>query len=231
MTYMDNYPDKYLLESKSDAELPYIIPPNSAGEVAVASITNLVYMIRLSREAGMKHAQSWREFKVGAAVIGCAIESEEKKWGIFTGANIKPAEVTDINIHAEQMALAKLRRAGMTWVPAMAVWGETQEDHQSGISSLTLHPCGRCRGMFVDEVPEIDHRTTILSGNADASINEIYSLEELIEHHASDGANELTVVDFSDEATGNRIADEQIARYVSANNERFGFEWRGNPIP
>jgi cytidine deaminase len=93
-------------------------------------------------------AISWRNFKVGAAVL--AINPTEYKQGIFLGANFTPDPPAEDGTHAvkvcaEQVALQKAINSGYDRIIAITVSGQRQPDIRSGLLTPTLHPCGPCR--------------------------------------------------------------------------------------
>ncbi len=164
---------------------------------------------RAAESAG--RAVSWRNFKVGAAAL--AVDLVDMRMGTLTGMNIKPAEDSPVNIHAEQVVLAKARSLRMTRVICLSVWGEPQADSSSGILSSTLHPCGLCRHMLCSpDIPEVTEQTLIMSGNGNFSNCEIYTPPELVEYHEarSDQRKPLLAVSLSNETLHDRAADEHL---------------------
>lgn len=142
---------------------------------------NVLLALNRAREA-RELAVSWRDFKVGAAVVSFCLDPPVMQ--VLSGINIKPDEDGgSINIHAEQLALQKMKDSGGDVVPLIAVVGELQPDTQSGMLADTLHPCGLCRDAldssgFVDDV-----KTIIVSALPDLRTLEFYSFGALKKFH------------------------------------------------
>jgi len=118
------------------------------GLVALAALNNFTWLIRASVQ-GSKQAISWREYRVGAAVF--AYNFEKPAMGITIGYNVKPFQNGQINLHAEQIALAKARALQLEYVVALAVWGDPHDINANAGQSPTLRPCKRCSKMFETE--------------------------------------------------------------------------------
>lgn len=92
--------------------------------LAIAALTHLVFGAVMSREAA-KQAISWRKFNVGATAI--MVNFEQGAMGYLNGFNVKPASGTsELNIHAEQMAISKGRKAHLDRVVALSVIANPQ---------------------------------------------------------------------------------------------------------
>lgn len=111
-------------------------------------------------QAAREHAVSYREFLVGAAVLGILLNGEDSY--VKTGANIKPTKDGGINLHAEAIALDKLSLELTAAVPLIAVVGDVQPDQQSRKLLNTLHPCVDCRKKLCTH-PLIDKFDTIIA--------------------------------------------------------------------
>jgi cytidine deaminase len=147
--------------------------------VAVQSLNNMMAIIRAAAHAE-EMAESWRNYKVGAAVL--AYNFEARAFGVTVGANYKPQQGGGPNIHAEQVALAKARRIGFNEVFAIGVRADPEDDDANPRHLPTLPPCGRCKGMLAD-APEVSDRTLVLSANLDLRQCEIYSVGELLAYY------------------------------------------------
>lgn len=149
--------------------------------VAIASINNLIWLIRAAQQTAPQ-ALSWRDYKVGSAVL--AYDFETPAMGITVGMNIKPDQDGSINLHAEQLALAKARRMKLNHVMAIAVWGDPTDANANPSGESTLRPCRRCDDML-RAIPEVKTETLILSGNSDLSVCELYTAMELQTFYSS----------------------------------------------
>ncbi len=126
---------------------------------------------------------SWRDHYVGAASY--AIDRQTCRIGVLAGFNFKPESGdATVNNHAEQVNLTKVRKYGFPAITTIAVWGQPQEDEESGRLPETAHPCSLCRRLLA-AAEEVDNQTTaILSTNTDFTKCELYNLTELNEYHA-----------------------------------------------
>lgn len=241
MSRLTTIPDLWLnLSPNLDMVFDIHLPEFNEWDMSWNALNQLVLLTRRAETASFQ-AVSWRPipFRVGAAAVAGDIRS--KRMGILTGFNIKPSESKDINIHAEQMALEKMRRTGLSKVYALAVWGEPQPDQQSGIVSPTLHPCGLCREMLT-EMDEVTDQTIIASGNVDFSICEVYCREEINAYHTNDVLHrpQLDRINLADSVLDNRSYDEALGflllqQWVKRNPEApysrqlLGWFERGQP--
>lgn len=159
------------------------------------SITPAAVLLALfrAREA-REYAVSWRDFKVGAAIVALS-QDAPSRLQILTGINIKPDENSELNGHAEQMALCMASDRAFDAVSIVAVVGETQNDQQSGLGMATLHPCGKCRS-FMDDSPPIKQDTLIVSALPSLQTIEVSTLDGLHRYHASDSKDTSGVVRF-----------------------------------
>ncbi len=163
-------------------------------EVAIGAINGLIAQIRKAKSAaGM--AWSWRGYRVGAA--GIAFDFERRIYGSFVGANIKPAQDSPMNIHAEQMVIAKARFHKLPSIIALAVWGDPNDTDSNPNGAKTRRPCLRCDHMFIEE-PEVSDRTLILSSNQDFTACEFYTVRELHDFYLNNESGQLTDVPIYD---------------------------------
>lgn len=99
----------------------------------------------LERAARMQPmALSYRGFLVGCAALAL---NERGGRRVCTGINVLP----DRGLHtvcAEMGAIQSAIKHGYRRLIAFAVVGVPQEDGESGITSETLPPCGKCRKLF-----------------------------------------------------------------------------------
>ena len=150
---------------------------------------NILLALLRAREA-QALAVSWRDFKVGAAAV--AISTGSPRFEIMTGVNVKPDEDSQMNVHAEQSALQKVRDRRYDRVSIVAVVGETQSDSQSGHTMHTLHPCGLCRSALGESKSVNAESTLIVSALPDMRTIEAYSLNQLKQYHQDPDSIELT---------------------------------------
>jgi cytidine deaminase len=189
MSELSPIPSSWLgLAPNLDFVSPYHLELSET-DISWNALNQLVLMSRRAATA-VGHAYSWRDFAVGA--VGFAMDPEEQRFGLFTGFNVKSSQDGVINIHAEQMVLAKARHHGFGRLDALGVLGDPQPDQQSGHQSLTLCPCGLCRTMLA-EAPEVNNRMPIFGTTPDLSVCELYSLERLEAFHAGE-IEELSII-------------------------------------
>lgn len=144
---------------------------------------NLLLAMHRAREA-QSLAVSWRDFRVGAAIVG--LDFEPSRFQIMTGANIKPDPESSVNVHAEQSALQKARDRKFKAVSMVVVVGETQNDQQSGHEMHTLHPCGLCRDAMSED-PMVDEEATLIASALPSfQTVELYDLKSLRSFHEND---------------------------------------------
>lgn len=143
--------------------------------IALASLNNFVALIRSAAKSS-EIAMSWRNYIVGAAVL--AYNLDTPAMGTMVGGNIKPEQTGGLNLHAEQIALAKASNNNLDYIFGIAVWGDPTDLDANPNHSPTRTPCRRCDKMF-SELPEVKPDTLIVSSNADLSVCELYTVEEL----------------------------------------------------
>ncbi|MFZ1250011.1 MAG: hypothetical protein WAR37_00985 [Candidatus Microsaccharimonas sp.] len=142
------------------------------------------------------HAASHRNFNVGASVLALKPNLARKQF--FKGVNVKPEALTDVNIHAEQLAIQKARDRGFSLIRIVAVVGETQNDTQSGHQMCTLHPCGLCRDAM-ESAPLIDNdQTLIVTATPNLRTIEFSNVRSLKEYHEQQDFNVVRRVDLPD---------------------------------
>lgn len=165
-----------------------VVNPEYTREHIALSLTpgNVLRALFAAREA-RELAVSWRDFKVGAAVVGMTFQPSGMRF--MTGANVKPDEDSTMNVHAEQVALQKARDRQFDVVSIVAVVGETQNDTQSGKEMHTLHPCGLCRAIMLQDALVDPKASLIVSALPDFSKIELYNLEALHAFHTTHDAS------------------------------------------
>ena len=141
---------------------------------------NLLLLMHRAREA-QNMAISYRHFKVGAALLGLSFQPSN--FQMLTGVNVKPDKESQMNVHAEQTALQKAHDRHVNAVSMIVVVGDKQSDKQSGKEMHTLHPCGLCRGVMLDDALVDNHATLVVSTLPDFSEIELYSVEGLRQFH------------------------------------------------
>lgn len=182
---IDSVPHIYTSLTESDA---LFYSPSISGELytgpvetrdarlAIGALTNLVNAAtRASNKA--EQALSWRNYNVGSTSI--MVNFDTGMMGYLDGCNIKPsAGDSDLNIHAEQMAISKGRRAGLTKAVGIAVFADPNNADANPAERPTLAPCGRCTDMF-SVIPEIEDTTLILGTNQNFTTCELYTFGEM----------------------------------------------------
>ncbi len=156
---------------------------------------NALFALHRAREA-QELAVSYRNFKVGAAITALSIGTPN--FQIVTGINVKPDQVSEMNVHAEQAALQKVDDRGFTSVSMVAVVGETQNDSQSNKEMKTLHPCGLCRGVLSHHPAIHPENTLILSALPTLRTIEAYSLNALQNYHNNHDPSGIAIFEFPD---------------------------------
>lgn len=184
------------------------------GLVALASINNLIWAVRAAAKSS-EQAVSWRNYRVGAVAI--AYNLEAPAMGIVVGANFKPDRTTGLNLHAEQIALAKARQHHLNKVMALAVWGDPNDENANPTKAPTLRPCRRCSDMF-DIAPAVLPETFILGGNSDWSVCEFYTVKELSDYYKKSEAtgpiSETPCYSLADDMDDRRYEAEILATYL-----------------
>lgn len=135
-------------------------------------------MIRRAREVA-ERAFSYRHFKVGCAVLAWSRERNEYK--IFAAANIKPLKDGPKQC-AEAVAVSYAISNGYDLIVAIVVVGEPQADSESGIESVTLHPCYICR-KFLSALPQVDKDTIVLTVQNHEGNKEWHTFGQILQIH------------------------------------------------
>lgn len=159
---------------------------------------NLLFALNRAREA-RDLAVSYRGFNVGASVM--AFEVEKSQFAFYSGFNIKPEEETEVNVHAEQLALTKIINniGAVAVITMVVVVGKLQADTQSGHLAHTLHPCGLCRNALTDSGLLNQERTLVVSALPDFRTIEMYSPQSLHRfHETGDSSGIYRVLDLPD---------------------------------
>ena len=163
----------------------------------IASITpaNLLVVLLKARQA-RQHANSYRQFDVGAAAY--AMQYDPSQFKIFTGANFKPSPESAYNIHAEQLAVERAHQLGYQAVSMIGVVGETQPDQQSGHEMNTLHPCGKCRTALGSSALLSRDNTLIATASPDLRTIELSTVTKLNLYHDNAEFHHLTQIELPD---------------------------------
>jgi len=150
-----------------------------------AGIPNLVVqslcrILDLSHQAIEQLGQSYRGYKVGAAVL--AHDEFGGRLGIYFGGNYTPYKGATWNC-AEKRALEVVQKRGFNRVLAVAISGPAPHvDEISGVESPTRHPCSKCRGML-SESPLIAPDTLIATSNLTEDAYELHTAESILQLH------------------------------------------------
>lgn len=163
-----------------ERQSPY---PKEFLPLLAAATTGLVSAIYLSKRAA-ERAYSWRDYRVGAVAL--AYNFADNTFGTLRGYNFKTsANKADVDVHAEQMAIAKARASGLNQVLGIGIWADPNDQDANPSSAPTLRPCQRCSDMF-EAVPEVSTNTFIMSAGGDFTQCEIYTAGELAEYYTND---------------------------------------------
>jgi len=130
--------------------------------------------------AAREQAISYRDFKVGCAVLARNPEApEEERYYVFLGANMKVTKESR-PICAEQVAVQAARCAGYTDIIGIVVVGapQPQEDPDSGVDFLALDPCVECATTF-RHTPGIEEDTYFVTFNTEIDQWKIYLFWEI----------------------------------------------------
>jgi cytidine deaminase len=178
----DSYPHQRASLQEKDRTLhrPYELLSGNGIEFLPALPTPDHALITLldARDA-RKNAESYRGFSVGAC--GYAIRNDGTERLIKHGANFKNAPGdSSIDIHAEDLVLQKLVPGDQLVV--LSVVGMIQEDHGSGLSPATLHPCIKCRHLLKNS-PYVTDSTLIVAATPDGKEVEWGLLEDFENYH------------------------------------------------
>jgi hypothetical protein len=133
---------------------------------------------RRIRPYGVSH----RNFTVGACAM---IRRRGNMISVGHGVNMKDApDEASVDVHAEQGILEALQPEDE--VTAIAVVGEPQEDHGSGVHGRTLHPCSyRCQRLMAEST-HVTPETLIVCNSADGLAVEWGTLEDFQRYHQGD---------------------------------------------
>ncbi len=158
---------------------------------------NVLISLHRAREA-QELAVSYRDFKVGAAVV--ALTHSNAGFQILPGINAKTNEEGPLNMHAEQLALRTAEAVKANMVSIVSVVGETQDDQQSGHKMHTLHPCGKCRAKLAQH-PMIDNDATLIfSALPNLRTIEVGTVNSLLAYHDEHDPDQsgMTLFEFPD---------------------------------
>jgi cytidine deaminase len=166
------------------AYLRDVVLHSALGGITYDRLQNSDFVLMLLHEISefRARAASYRDFRVSAGAWGTG---EAGRYGRVLGYNVKLDESDTVNIHAEDIVLAKAKQAGLRSISVLAVVAPTQEDHASGKETATLHPCGRCR-TTLSESPLITDDTLIVTARPDFTAIQLASLSAIRAAHEND---------------------------------------------
>jgi cytidine deaminase len=171
--------DEHVFSSPTLRGELYSGPPETLeARTAIGALTKLVHAADRAKE-NSSLALSWRNYNVGSSAIMCNFETGQM--GFFSGFNVKPDQgQSSLNLHAEQVAIAKGRAQGLNRVIGISVFADPTDDDANPDNNATLRPCNRCVQMFVD-IPEVTDNTLVLGTNEDLSVCELYTAGSLVQ--------------------------------------------------
>jgi cytidine deaminase len=171
--------DEHVFNSPTLRGEVYSGPPGTLeARTAIGALTKLVHAADRAKENSTL-ALSWRSYNVGSSAIMCNFETGQM--GFFSGFNVKPDKgQSSLNLHAEQVAIAKGRAQGLNKVVGISVYADPNDTDANPNEHATLRPCNRCVQMFVD-IPEVNDTTLVLGTNTDLSVCELYSAGSLVD--------------------------------------------------
>jgi cytidine deaminase len=150
------------------------------------------HLILRAERAATLRGRSYRDFRVGAAAFVTSRQPGRMRalgrtpQHIYTGANWKLGR-DERNTCAEQEIVAQLRQNQHLFparrILALAIYGHAQDepDAESGIRTLTLHPCRHCRRLL-QEIPEMRPDTIIITAAPDGTM-ELTLFHEILRLH------------------------------------------------
>lgn len=148
-------------------------PATLEARTAIAGLTGLVHAASRAQD-NAQLALSWRDYRVGASGYMCNFNTG--RFGYFDGYNVKPERgQSGLNLHAEQITIAKGRAYGLNKLIGIAIYADPQNADANPENTPTLRPCGRCVDMFA-QAPEVDDNTLVLGTNPDMSQCELYTV-------------------------------------------------------
>lgn len=183
MTYVRNpsaSENDLVLEALRRPESGYDINYFSTGGMNFyrTQMADVVLSLLINTVDYRKKAMSYRGFNVGAG----AMLLQGSRVGRVFGINAKFDDTDRVNIHAEDLVIAKATDAGFDTISVLAVIGPTQEDHGSGIIMPTLHPCDKCRTKLADS-PLMKDDTILVTARPDFTAIEVATLKDINNAH------------------------------------------------
>jgi cytidine deaminase len=174
--------DEYIFSSPTLRGEVYSGPPETLeARTAIGALTKLVHAADRARNSSTL-ALSWRNYNVGSSAI--MVNFNTGQMGFFSGFNVKPDEGQgSLNLHAEQVAIAKGRAHGLNRVIGITVYADPNDKDANPDEYATLRPCNRCVQMF-QNIPEVTDNTLVLGTNTDLTICELYNAGSLSEEGA-----------------------------------------------
>ncbi len=147
-------------------------------DLANLTVQSLCRILDLSHQAGNRLGESYRGFKVGTAAL--VVDTPGGRIATYFAGNLTPYEGADWGC-AEKRVSETIPWRGFDRVLAIAVTGPPQTD-ASGVESLTLHPCYKCRSMMSgSELFTAD--TLIATSNLTQDVYELFTLQSLLKLH------------------------------------------------
>lgn len=128
--------------------------------------------IATARATRDRRARSYRNFKVGSAVI--SVNDEKHEAAGFVSANSKLSKEDD-KICAEMNIVGEAKKQGYDYHVGLFVVGTTDPEEikeVTGLATPTLHPCEPCRAL-------IDEATVVISTGYDEDVYEVYTGKQL----------------------------------------------------
>lgn len=194
--------------SDLDREANFSLRPFHRSAPTMAQVAaDLVIPTLLAAEEAKPFADSWRGFEVGAAAAAMCFGAGGTRSWFLHGANVKPQEKSEVNVHAEHTIMIKAARRHAKlpdtnlFIPTLAVVGDLQNDQQSKQKLEVLHPCGICREAFKDPESPIDNRTLFVMANPSFTVVEWTNTEGLHLLHRFEDDSLIGHAEFSQRPT------------------------------
>ena len=182
---------------------------------------NITALIGAVEDGARPLALSYRKFRVGAAAM-VTLFGGDRQWSYMLshGANVKPVDSDVINVHAEHELMIKAKESTEEGeevnIPIMLVIGDLQADQQTGRESPALHPCGVCRGAFMEEDSPISQETLIVTANPGLTIFEWFSVRALNRFHATGEYRDMGMAEFPERPLSfDRVEPDPVTGTIS----------------
>jgi cytidine deaminase len=179
--FLGLHPFEFIFPSPTLLGEVYSGPPGwLEAQMAIGAMSKLVHAADRAKDSSL-FALSWRNYRVGSSAFMCNFETGNM--GFLDGFNVKPdSKASSLNLHAEQIAIAKGRAQGLNRVIGITVYADPDNDDANPNKYTTLRPCGRCVEMF-KSIPEVTENTLILGTNLDLSECELYTARSLFDQN------------------------------------------------